>query len=134
MYYTTKIWIFFTCFSHAFFIFNYWNFDIGMIILSSWIKMLINIRHCIEKANMQRVVACRLVPLSIMGLVYARRWEKRDWKVVGWWVKRKRTNSCFGFLIYLPKNLSHQISLVGITIPVKSYKGSINIGRLIGPS
>ena len=30
MYYTTNIWIFFTCFSRVFLIFNYKNFDIGM--------------------------------------------------------------------------------------------------------
>ena len=31
MYYTTNIWIFFTCFSRVFLIFNHKNFDIGII-------------------------------------------------------------------------------------------------------
>ena len=30
MYYTINIWIFLTCFSHVFFLFDYSNFDIGI--------------------------------------------------------------------------------------------------------
>lgn len=59
--------------------------------------------------------------------------RKKDRKVVEWWVKRKRTNSCFGFLVYLPKNLSHQMSLVGIPMSAKSCKASINIVGPFGP-
>ena len=42
MYYTTNIWIFFKCFSLVFFIFSYWNFDIGIIVLRSSISVQVS--------------------------------------------------------------------------------------------
>ena len=109
-----------------------------------WFLFQISIRHQIALKTQCRQgnVACHSVLLLIVKLVHDRRWEKRDWKVVEWWVKRSPKDVygarwlpdiCFGFLICPPKNHSHQMSFVGIPMPVKNCKVSINIGRLLEP-
>ena len=43
-----------------------------------------------------------MTPFSILGLVYAREWEKRDKKVVEGWAKRKYSLVRIGELKQLP--------------------------------